>query len=83
MIVTEIVVVFLRRRVQPAMSRAHQMWMYSGRKDKTRVNVAKLSEKELLDEVRRLTHFSQEDLIPLLALQEPYDLDHQPSEVIL
>jgi hypothetical protein len=42
-----------------------------------------LSEKELLDEVRRLTHFSQEDSIPLLALHEPYDLDHQPSEVIL
>jgi hypothetical protein len=51
--------------------------------DKNRFNVVELSEKELLDEVRRLTHFSQEGSIPLLALYEPYDLDQQPSEVIL
>jgi hypothetical protein len=82
MIGTEIVAVFLRRRVQPAMSRAHQMWMYSGPKDETRNNAAELLEKELLDEVRRLTYFSQEDSIPLLALHDPYDLSHQPSEVI-
>jgi hypothetical protein len=50
--------------------------------DETRVNVAELSEKELLDEVRRLSHFSQEDSIPLLALQEPFNSDHQPNEVI-
>jgi hypothetical protein len=61
---TEIVAVFLKRRIQPVMYRAPQMWLYSGPKDETRVNVAKLSEKELLDEVRRLTHFSQEDSIP-------------------
>ena len=82
MIGTEVVVVFLRRRIQPVMSRAHQMWLYSGPKDETRINVAELSEKELLDEVRRLTHFSQEDSIPLLALHDPYDLTHQPVEVI-
>jgi hypothetical protein len=75
--------VFLKRRIQPVMSRAHQMWLYSGPEDETRVNVAELCEKELLDEVRCLTHFSQEDSIPLLALHEPYDLDHQPSEVII
>jgi hypothetical protein len=40
-----------------------------------------LSEKELLDEVRRLTHFSQEDSIPLLSPQTPFDYDHPPSEV--
>jgi hypothetical protein len=50
--------------------------------DETRVNVVELSEKELLDEVRCLTHFSQEDSIPLIALQDPFDSDHQPSEVI-
>jgi hypothetical protein len=80
---TKIVVVFLKRRNQQIMSRAHQMWLYSCPKYETRVNVAKLFEKELLDEVRRLTHFSQEDSIPLLALQEPYDFDHQPTEVNL
>ncbi|KAM0856774.1 hypothetical protein ACQ4PT_048851 [Festuca glaucescens] len=52
-----------------------------GTEDETQINVAELSEKELLDEVRRLTHFSQEDSIPLLALHEPYDLTHQPAEV--
>jgi hypothetical protein len=80
---TEIVAVFLKHRIKPVMSRTHQMWLYLGPKDETRVNVAELSEKELLDEVRRLTHFSQEDSIPLLALQEPYDFDHQPTEVNL
>ncbi|KAK1662227.1 hypothetical protein QYE76_050386 [Lolium multiflorum] len=79
----EIVVVFLKRCIQPVMSRVHQIWLYSGPKDETRVNIAELSEKELLDEVRRLTHFSQEDSIPLLALQEPYDFDHQQTEVNL
>jgi hypothetical protein len=49
--------------------------------DETRVNVAELSEKELLDEVRRLTHFIQEDSIPLVAPHAPFDSDHQPNEV--
>jgi hypothetical protein len=59
------------------------MWLYSGSKDETRINVAELSDKELLDEVRRLTYFSQEDSIPLVALQDPYELTHLPAEVIL
>jgi hypothetical protein len=80
---TEIFTVFLKRRIQPVMSRAHQMWLYSGPKDETQVNVAEFSEKELLDEVRRLTHFSQDDSSPLLALHDPYDFDHQPTEVNL
>ena len=43
MIGTEVVAVFLRRRIQPVMSSAHQMWLYSGPKDETRVNDAELS----------------------------------------
>jgi hypothetical protein len=82
MIGTEVAAIFLKRRVQPIMSRAHPMWLYSGPKDETRVNVAELSDKELLDEVRRLTHFSQEDSIPLISLQPPFDADHPPAEVI-
>jgi hypothetical protein len=58
MIGTEVVAVFLRRRIQPVMSIAHQTWLYSGSKDETRINVAELLEKELLDEVRCLTYFS-------------------------
>jgi hypothetical protein len=78
---TEIVAIFLKHRIQPVMSRAHPMWLYSGPMDKTRINVTELSENELLDEVRRLTHFSQQDPIPVLALQAPFDSDHQPNEV--
>jgi hypothetical protein len=50
--------------------------------DETRINIAELSEKELLDEVRRLTLFSQEDSIPLISSYSPLDADHPPSEVI-
>jgi hypothetical protein len=78
---TEIVVVFLKRRIQPVMSRAHPMWLYSGPMDESRVNVVELPEKEFLDEVRHLTHFSQENSIPLLSPQSPFDSDHLPNEV--
>ncbi|KAK1628534.1 hypothetical protein QYE76_002849 [Lolium multiflorum] len=57
------------------------MWLYSGSKDETRINIAELSEKELLDEVRRLTLFSQEDSIPLISSYSPLDADHPPSEI--
>ncbi|KAK1608050.1 hypothetical protein QYE76_031723 [Lolium multiflorum] len=63
------------------MSRAHPMWLYSGPKDETRVNVVELSKKELLDEVRRLTLFSQEDSIPPISPQPPFDADHLPTEI--
>ncbi|KAM0880055.1 hypothetical protein ACQ4PT_033840 [Festuca glaucescens] len=49
--------------------------------DETRINAAELSDKELMDEVRRLTYFSQEDSIPLVALQDPYEFTHLPAEV--
>jgi hypothetical protein len=81
MIGTEVAAVFLKRRVQPIMSRAHPMWMYSGPKDETRLNIVELSKKELLDEVRRLTLFSQEDSIPLISPQPPFDADHLPTKV--
>jgi hypothetical protein len=73
---TEVAALFLRRRIQPVMSRAHQMWLYTGANDVTWINAADLSEKELLDEVRRLTYFSQEDSISLVALQNPYEFRH-------
>ncbi|KAK1602838.1 hypothetical protein QYE76_017011 [Lolium multiflorum] len=80
MIGTEVAAVFLKRRVQPVMARVLPMWLYSGPKDETRINIAELSEKELLDEVRRLTLFSQEDSIPLISSYTPLDADHPPSE---
>ncbi|KAK1613753.1 hypothetical protein QYE76_019270 [Lolium multiflorum] len=81
MIGTEVAAVFLKRPVQPIMVRAHPMRLYSGPKDETRINIAELSEKELLDEVRRLTLFSQEDSIPLISSHPPFDADHQPTEI--
>ncbi|KAK1605403.1 hypothetical protein QYE76_029076 [Lolium multiflorum] len=52
-----------------------------GPKDETRINVAELSKKELLDEVRRLTLFSQEDSIPLISSYTPLDADHPLLEI--
>ncbi|KAK1610948.1 hypothetical protein QYE76_034621 [Lolium multiflorum] len=52
-----------------------------GPKDETRINIAELSEKELLDEVRRLTLFSQEDSIPLISSYTPLDADHPLTEI--
>ncbi|KAK1681090.1 hypothetical protein QYE76_041938 [Lolium multiflorum] len=81
MVGTEVAAVFLKRRIQPAMARVHPMWLYSGPKDETKINAAELSEKELLDEVRRLTFVSQEDSIPLTSTYTPLDADHPPPEV--
>ncbi|KAK1670788.1 hypothetical protein QYE76_058947 [Lolium multiflorum] len=83
MIGTEVAAVFLKRRIQPAMARIHPMWLYSGPKDETRINAADLSEKELLDEVRRLTSFSQEDSIPLISSYTPLDVDNPPSGILM
>jgi hypothetical protein len=80
---TEVVVLFLKRRVQPAMSRAHQLWMYTGPKDKTRINSNDFSEDDLRDEVRRLTCFNQKDVIAMTSSRPPFGINHLPSEVII
>ncbi|KAK1665129.1 hypothetical protein QYE76_053288 [Lolium multiflorum] len=77
---TEVVSVFLKRRVQPLMSRPHQLWMYVGKDDKSRVSSSDLSDEELCDEVRRLTCFSMKDNIVLTSARPPYDLKHLPAE---
>ncbi|KAK1692577.1 hypothetical protein QYE76_009274 [Lolium multiflorum] len=77
---TEVVSVFLKRRVQPLMSRPHQLWMYVGKDDKSRVSSVDLSDEELRDEVRRLTRFSQKDNIVLTSARLPYDLKHLPAK---
>jgi hypothetical protein len=55
---TEVVALFLNRRVQLVMSRSDQLWMYTGPSDKTRISLADFTESEIRDEVRRLTCFS-------------------------
>ena len=78
---TEVVSVFFQRRVQPLMSRPHQLWLYTGKSDKSRINSADLSADELRDEVRRLTCLSMKDNIVLTSARPPYDFDHLPTEV--
>ncbi|KAK1599876.1 hypothetical protein QYE76_018565 [Lolium multiflorum] len=77
---TEVVSVFLKRRVQPLMSRPHQLWMYVGKDDKSRVSSVDLSDEELRDEVRCLTRFSQKDNIVLTSARPPFDLKHLPAK---
>jgi hypothetical protein len=64
MIGNDIAALFLKRRIQPVVSRTHQMWLYTGAKDVIRINATKLSEKELLDEVRRLTYLVKNTPFP-------------------
>ncbi|KAK1684192.1 hypothetical protein QYE76_045040 [Lolium multiflorum] len=78
---TEAVSLFLQRRVQPLMSHPHQLWLYTGKNDKSRVNYADLSADELQNEVRRLTCLSTKDTIVLTSGRPPYDFKHLPSEV--
>jgi hypothetical protein len=79
---TEVVSVFLKHRVQPLMSRPHQLWLFVGKDDKSRVSSVDLSDEELRDEVRRLTRFSQKDDIVRTSARPPYDFKHLPAEVI-
>jgi hypothetical protein len=74
---TEVVTVFLKCRMQPVMSRVHQLWLYTGAKDKSRVSPTDFSEEYLWDEVRRLTY------IVMTLAHPPLDIKHLPSEVIV
>ncbi|KAK1695950.1 hypothetical protein QYE76_012647 [Lolium multiflorum] len=77
---TEVVSVFLQRRVQPLMSQPRQLWLYTGKGDKSWVSSADLSADELRDEVRRLTCLGMKDNIVLTSARSPYDLHHLPTE---
>ncbi|KAK1682701.1 hypothetical protein QYE76_043549 [Lolium multiflorum] len=63
------------------MSRPHQLWLYTGKADESRVSSADLSAEDLRDEVRRLTCRNTKDNIVLVSARSPYDSDHPPSEV--
>ena len=80
MLGTEFAALFVRRRIQPLQQRSHMMWLYTGSSDRTRVG-DDLSEKDLRDEVRRLTSLTVADDIPLDALIDAYDTSHLPPSV--
>jgi hypothetical protein len=44
---TEVVTVFLKRQMQSVMSRVHQLWLYTGANDKSRVSPTDFSEEDL------------------------------------
>nr|XP_051197352.1 uncharacterized protein LOC127310747 [Lolium perenne] len=62
------------------MSRVHQLWLYTGASDKSRISPTDLSDEDLRDEVRRLTCLSQKDNIVMTSARPPLDLKHLPSE---
>jgi hypothetical protein len=80
---TEVVTVLLKHQVQPVISRVHQLWIYTGARDKSRVSPTDFSKKDLRDEVRSLTCLSQKDNIVMTSARPPLDLKHLPSEVIV
>ena len=79
MIGTEVAALFLKRRIKPLMARDHPMWLYTGKKDSTRINPADFTEEELLDDVRRLTCFNKNDNIPLEAIVDPFEIGNLPG----
>ena len=81
MLGTEFAALFLKRRVQPLQHRAHPMSLYTGAKDSTRVSSVNFSDKELLDEVRRLTKLTQKDTIPLEPSTRPFEASFPPPQV--
>ena len=81
MLGTEFAALFLKRRVQPLQYRAHPMYLYTGAKDNTRISSEDLKEKELQDEVRRLTKLTQKDYIPLEPNVRPFEASYPPPEV--
>ena len=80
MLGTEFAALFVKRRIQPLQHHSHGMWLYTGATDKTRVG-NDLSDKELRDEIRRLTCLMAADDIPLDALVDAYEASHLPDTV--
>src|SRR3954467_7846871 len=80
MLGTEFTALFLKCRIKPLQHRSHGMWLYTRATDKTRVG-RDLSDKELKDEVRRLTCLTAADSIPLDALVDAYEFSHLPHSV--
>ena len=68
----DIIRTFLERRVQPLQARAHPMFLYSGRRDPTRVSAEKMSEGDLDRALRVLLKFKAGEEIPGKSLTPPF-----------
>uniref|UniRef100_A0ACD5U622 Uncharacterized protein n=1 Tax=Avena sativa TaxID=4498 RepID=A0ACD5U622_AVESA len=68
----DIIRTFLKRRVQPLQSRAHPMFLYTGRHDPTRVAAEELSKGDLDRVLRPLLKFKAEEDLPGRSLTPPF-----------
>src|SRR3954468_9283360 len=63
---------FLKRRVQPLQDRAHPMFLYSGRRDPTRVLAEEFSRGDLDRILRLLLKFKAREDLPGKSLTPPF-----------
>jgi hypothetical protein len=64
---TQLMSLFLQRRVQPLKHRVSKLWTYSGLKDSSRVSEEVVEQKDLDKRVRALTTLTKDHDIPALA----------------
>jgi hypothetical protein len=64
---TQLMAVFLQRRIQPLQARVSKLWSYSGAEDPSRVSKEDLEKKSLDKRVRSLTTLTKEKEIPALT----------------
>jgi hypothetical protein len=64
---TQLMAVFLQRRIQPLQARVSKLWLYSGAEDPSRVSKEDLEKKSLDKRVRSLTTLTKEKEIPALT----------------
>jgi hypothetical protein len=62
--VLQLIRTFIERRIQPLSVRAHCMWVYTDRRDSTRISSDKLKEAEIDDGVRAITNLKKKSIVP-------------------
>ncbi|KAK1669840.1 hypothetical protein QYE76_057999 [Lolium multiflorum] len=78
----QIIVYFLKSRVQPLQARKFPLWKYTGNEDVDRLSVD-LEVKDLERLVRKITSLSKKDAIPSSCRVKPYNAIHAlPKPVI-
>ncbi|KAK1663143.1 hypothetical protein QYE76_051302 [Lolium multiflorum] len=71
----QIIVYFLKSRVQPLQARKFPLWKYTGNEDVDRLSVD-LEVKDLEKLVRKITSLSKKDAIPSSCRVKPYSATH-------
>src|SRR4051812_29495458 len=68
----DIIRTFLKHRVQPLQARAHPMFLYSGRRDPTRVSAEEFSKGDLDGILHPLLNFKAGEDLPGKSLTAPF-----------